>query len=52
MVIFPTIFSPFKPGFQPTEKKNSDGAISGLCGVCGVLLNRETSHFFWVTLAM
>jgi hypothetical protein len=46
------IFSPFKLGFQQTEKKKSDGATSGLYGGCGVRLNRETSNFSWVTLAL
>jgi hypothetical protein len=46
------MFSPFKLGFQPTEKKESGGAISGLSGGCGVRLNRETSNFSWASLAV
>jgi hypothetical protein len=45
-------FSPFKLSFQSTEKKKSDGAISGIDGGCGVDLNRETSNFSWVALAV
>jgi hypothetical protein len=41
-----------KLGFQPTEKKKSDGAISGLYSGCGVRLNQETSNFSWVALAV
>jgi hypothetical protein len=46
------MFSPFKLGFQPIEKKKSDGAISGLSGGCGLHLNQETSNFSWVVLAV
>jgi hypothetical protein len=49
--IFLIIFSPFKLGFQPTEKKKSDGAISGRYDACGVRLNQETSNFSRVALA-
>jgi hypothetical protein len=49
---FPIIFSAVKLGFQTTEKKKSDGAMSGLYGGCGVSLNRETSDFSWVVLAV
>jgi hypothetical protein len=50
--MFPIVFYPFKLGFQPTEKKKSDDAISGLYGGCGVRLNRETFNFSWVALAV
>jgi hypothetical protein len=46
------IFSPFKLGLQPIEKKKSDGAISGLYGDCGVRLNLETYNFSWVAPAV
>jgi hypothetical protein len=46
------ILSPFKLDFQPTEKKKSDGAISGLYDGCGARLNRETSNYSWVALAV
>jgi hypothetical protein len=49
--IFLIISSPFNLGFQPTEKKKSDGAISELCGGCGVHLNPEPFNFSWVALA-
>jgi hypothetical protein len=44
------MFSLFKLGVQPTEKKKSDGAIYGLSGGCGVHLNRETFNFSWVAV--
>jgi hypothetical protein len=44
--------SPFTLNFQPTKKKKSDGAIYGLYGGYGVYLNRETSNFSWVALAV
>jgi hypothetical protein len=46
------IFASFTLGFHPTKKKKSDTAISGLYGGCGVFLNRETSDFSWVALAV
>jgi hypothetical protein len=46
------MFSLFKLGFQPTAKKKSDGSISVRYGGCGVRLNRETSNFSWVALAV
>jgi hypothetical protein len=42
------MFFLIKLGFQPTEKKKSNGVISGLHGGGGVRLKRETSHFSWV----
>jgi hypothetical protein len=46
------MFFPFKLGLQPTEKKESGDAISELYSGCGVRLNRETSNFSWVALAV
>jgi hypothetical protein len=46
------MFSPFKLGFQPTEKKKLDDAIFWLYGGCGVHLNREISNVSWVALAV
>jgi hypothetical protein len=39
-------------GFSANRKEKSDDAISGLCGGCGVGLNRETPNFSWVALAV
>jgi hypothetical protein len=39
-------------GVSANRKEKLDGAISGLHGGCGVRLNRETSNFSWVALAV
>jgi hypothetical protein len=39
-------------GFSANRKEMSEGAISGVDGDCGVRLNRETSNFSWVALAV